>query len=662
MAQYFPGVDYLLRVIDGAAGALAPGGTLWVGDVRSLPLLEAFHASVELARAPAETPASVLRDRVRRRTARDKELLVAPELFRALPVRLPRVSGVEIRLKGGRHANEMTRFRYDVAVRVEGPPPPPAPEWRRWDPAGGLAALARELDERAPGAVALARVPDARVAGALALPEALAAHDEARSAEELRALAAEREAAAVDPAALRELAEARGYRVHARPSAWGGAGELDVLLARGDAGAALVEAVPASPPAWSAWASDPLAGKRALRLLPELRGWLRDRLPDYMVPGALVLLDGLPLTPNGKVDRRALPAPEAAGDGAYASPRTATEETLAGIWAEVLRVERVGVEDDFFALGGHSLLATRVVSRIREALGVEAPLRALFEAPTVARLAARVDDLLRAGDGVQLPPLAPAPRDGSPLPLSFAQQRLWFIHQLDPRSSAYNMPSPLRLRGPLRPDVLERVLTELVRRHESLRTVFRSVEGEPVQVIRPAGPAALPVVDLRGPGGERREAAVKRLAAAEAGRPFDLARGPLLRATLLRAGEEEWALLFTVHHVVSDGWSMSVLVREISLLYRAFARGLPSPLPEPRLQYADYAVWQRGWLAGEALERQLAFWRERLKDAPPLLEIPTDRPRPPWPASAPRSAPSCSRWRPRGRCGRSPAGRAPPCS
>jgi amino acid adenylation domain-containing protein len=626
VVQYFPGVDYLLRVVDGAVGALAAGGTLWVGDVRSLPLAEAFHASVELARAPGATPASVLRDRVRRRTAREKELLLAPELFRALPARFPRVSGVEIRLKGGRHANEMTRFRYDVAVRVEGPPPPAAPEWRRWDPAGGLAALARELDERAPAAVALARVPNARVAGALALPEALADGD-ARSAAELRALAAEREAAAVDPEALRELGEARGYRVHARPSALGGAGELDVLLARGDAGEALVEEAPASPPAWAAWASDPLAGKRARGLLPGLRSWLGERLPDYMVPGALVLLETLPLTPNGKVDRRALPAPETAADGTYAAPRTDTEAALAGIWAEVLRVERVGVEDDFFALGGHSLLATRVVSRIREALGVEVPLRTLFEAPTVARLAARTDQLLRAGAGVRLPPLRPAPREG-PLPLSFAQQRLWFIHQLEPRSPAYNMPSPLRLRGRLRPGVLERAVAELVRRHESLRTVFRSVAGEPVQVVRPAAPAALPVVDLRGIDGERREAAVRRLAADEAGRPFDLARGPLLRVALLRAGEEEWALLFTVHHVVSDGWSMGILVREVSRLYDAFARGLPSPLPEPRLQYADYAVWQRGWLAGEALERQLAFWREALGDAPPLLELPVDHPRP----------------------------------
>ncbi|HEU0077360.1 MAG TPA: amino acid adenylation domain-containing protein, partial [Longimicrobiaceae bacterium] len=583
VVQYFPGVDYLLRVIEGAVGALAPGGTLWMGDVRSLPLLEAFHASVELAQASPETPASVLRDRVRRRTAREKELLLDPELFRALPGRLPRVSGVEIRLKGGRHANEMTRFRYDVAVRVEGGPPPAAPEWIHWD--GGLTpdAVARRLDGEAPEALAIAQVPNARVEGAVALLQALAADGDARTVDELRSLAAEREAAAVDPEAFRELAEARGYRAHLRPSPRGAPGRFDVLLARDGSGAALVEEAPASPPAWAAWASDPLAGKRASRLLPELRGWLRERLPDYMVPGALVLLDRLPLTPNGKTDRRALPAPETAGDGAHAAPRTATEETLAGIWAEVLRVERVGVEDDFFALGGHSLLATRVVSRIREALGVEVPLRALFESPTVARLAERADQLLRAGTGVQLPPLRPAPREG-PLPLSFAQQRLWFIHQLDPRSPAYNMPSPLRLRGRLRPAVLERALAELVRRHESLRTVFRSAGGEPVQVILPAGPALLPVVELRGLGGGHREGAVRQLAVEEAVRPFDLARGPLLRAARLRAGEEEWALLCTVHHVVSDGWSTGVLVREMSRLYDAFARGLPSPLPEPRLQ------------------------------------------------------------------------------
>ncbi len=626
VAQYFPGVDYLLRVVEGAVGALAPGGAVFLGDLRSFPLLEAFHASVERVQAPPETPAIALRERIRRRMAREKELLLHPDLFRALPQRLPRITGVEVRLKRGRHGNEMTRFRYDVTLRVEAEVSAAAPEWRRWEEGMTIDAVARELD-RGPETLAYARVPNARVAGEVALLEALAAEGEDRSAEQLRALAAEREAAAVDPEALAELAEARGYRAQARGSARGGPGEMDVLLVREGVAAALVEEPVASPLPWSAYANDPLAGRRTRWLLPELRSWLGERLPEYMVPGALVLLDALPLTPNGKVDRRALPAPQTA-EGEHASPRTPTEEALAGIWAEVLRLERVGIDDDFFALGGHSLLATRVVSRVREALGVEVPLRTLFEAPTVAKLGERVDALLREGSAVRLPPLRPAPRDGGPLPLSFAQQRLWFIHQLEPRSPAYNMPSPLRLRGRLDVGALERALTELVRRHESLRTVFRSVEGEPVQVVRPAEPAAIPVVELRGLGDEERERTLARLAAGEAARPFDLETGPLLRAVLLRPGEEDWGLLFTLHHVVSDGWSMGVLTREISALYEAFAEGRPSPLPEPRLQYADYAVWQRGWLTGEALEAQLAYWRERLAGAPPLLELPVDHPRP----------------------------------
>ncbi|MBV9773203.1 MAG: AMP-binding protein, partial [Gemmatimonadetes bacterium] len=615
-------------MLEGAVASLAPGGTVFLGDLRSVPLLEAFHASVELAQAPDELTASAFRERVRRRVMREKELLLDPDLFRALPRRLPHVSGVEVRLKEGRYANEMTRFRYDVLLHVEADLTPAAQAWRRWEEGTPLDDVRRELEEAAPEVLGIARVPNPRVAGALALLDALRAEDGPEQVDGLRGVAADREARGVDPEAFRELAASLGYRAHARWSARGTPGEYDVLLVREDADATLVEEVVAPLP-WSAYANNPLARKRSHWLIPELRGWLKERVPDYMVPGALVLLDSLPLTPNGKVDRRALPVPETAVlDEAYLAPRTTAEEILTGIWAEVLQMERVGVEDDFFALGGHSLLATRVVSRMREAFVVEVPLRALFEAPTVARLAARVDDLLRLGTGVQLPPLRPVPRDGSPLPLSFAQQRLWFIHQLEPRSPAYNMPSPLRLRGRLEVATLERALTELVRRHESLRTVFRSVEGEPVQVIRPAELATIPVVDLCGLPGDERERTVLRLAREEMARAFDLARGPLLRATLLRPGEEEWALLFTLHHVVSDGWSMGVLVREISALYEAFAAGRPSPLPEPQLQYADFAVWQRGWLAGEVLEAQLAYWREHLAGAPPLLEIPTDHPRP----------------------------------
>jgi amino acid adenylation domain-containing protein len=626
VVQYFPGADYLLRVLEGAAAALAPGGTLWVGDVRSLPLLEAFHASVELARAGGETPVSVLRDRVRRRVARDKELLVDPEFFRALPRRLPRVTGVEMRLKHGRSGNEMMRFRYDALLRVESGAPPAAPARRRWDELGSVEAVRRVLEEEAPAALAVARVPNPRVAGALAALEALAGDAAPERVEELRALAAEREARAPDPEAFRELAEARGYRARARGSAGGGPGEYDVLLVRDGAAAALLEAVPAAPLPWSAYVSDPLASRRGRWLGPELRAWLRERLPEYMVPGALVMMDALPLTPNGKVDRRALPAPEdAVPDEAYRAPRTDVEEILAGIWAEVLGVERVGVDAGFFELGGHSLLATQVASRARQALGLEVPLRMLFEAPMLAELAGRIEELRSAGASAA-PPVLRVAREGSEgLPLSFAQQRLWMVDRLQPGSPVYNMPAALRMRGTLDVPALAGSIGELARRHEALRTVFVERGDAPVQRVRPPSPVPLPLVDLRGVRDPARHA--ERLAGEEALRPFDLARGPLLRARLLRLAMDDHVLCFTLHHVVSDGWSMDVLVREISALYGAFSRGEGSPLPELPVQYADFAVWQRAWLRGEVLEEQVGYWKRALRGAPPLLEVPLDRPR-----------------------------------
>ncbi|HLL47353.1 MAG TPA: condensation domain-containing protein, partial [Longimicrobiaceae bacterium] len=353
----------------------------------------------------------------------------------------------------------------------------------------------------------------------------------------------------------------------------------------------------------------------------ELRAWLRGRMPEHMVPGALVVLDAMPLTEHGKVDRRALPAP--AGAESYAAPATPTEEVVAAIWAEVLGRDRVGVHEDFFELGGHSLLATRVVSRVRRALGVELPLRALFDAPTVAGTAARVGAALRDRGGEPAPPLLPVPRD-RPLPLSFAQQRLWFIDRLEPGRSAYNIPGALRLRGPLDRDALERALGEVVRRHEALRTVFREVHGEPVQVVSAGAGPVLEDVDLAGAA----EAEVLRAVRAEAERPFDLAAGPLFRTKLLRLSEGEHVLLLTLHHAVGDGWSRGVLHLELEALYGALVRGEAPRLPELPVQYADYAVWQRRWLVGAALEAQTAWWRERLAGVPATLQLPTDRPRP----------------------------------
>ncbi len=628
VAQYFPDVDYLLRVLDGAVSALAPGGTVFLGDLRSLPHLEAFHASVEAAQAPDDLPAAAFRERVRGRVVREKELLLDPELFRALPRRLPRISSVEVRLKRGRHRNEMTRFRYDVLLRVESEAAAATPSWRRWDEGAGVRAVRRELEEAAPPVLGIARVPNPRVFGALALLDALRSDGEAGDAAALRAAAAEREAAGVDPDELVELGEALGYRAQARWSAGGTRGEYDVLLVRDGSDAVLVEPA-ATPLPWSAYANDPLARERSHRMVPELRSWLEERVPHYMVPSALVLLSALPLTPNGKLDRRALPAPEhGSAEERYVAPRTPAEEVLAGIWAEILRLERVGAHESFFELGGHSLLATRVMSRVRDVFGVELPLRALFEAPTVAGLAGRVEAARHAGAGSGAPPLVPLPRGGAPLPASFAQRRLWFIQQLEPRSGAYNMSHPLRLTGALDARALRRALSAVVGRHEALRTTLEERGGEPVQVIHPPAPVRVATVELRGLAAAARERESRRLAEAEARRPFDLARGPLLRTTLLRTGEEEAAALFTLHHVVGDGWSLEVLAREVSALYAAELRGEDARLPELPVQYADYAAWQRGWLSGEVLEAQVGWWRAELAGAPALLELPTDRPRP----------------------------------
>ncbi len=361
----------------------------------------------------------------------------------------------------------------------------------------------------------------------------------------------------------------------------------------------------------------------------ELRRFLKESLPEYMVPTAFVQLDQLPLTPNGKVDRAALPAFEQMAEKSvsHVEPRTAVEELLTGIWSEILKVPQVSLDDNFFELGGHSLLATQLVSRIREVFQLEVPLRLLFEQPTVALLAENIETLLHDSQSVSTaPPIESAGRE-RPLPPSFAQQRLWFIDQLESGSAFYNMPTALHLTGKLNVNALEQALGEIIRRHEILRTRFVMVEGEPAQEICEAYEVSVAVTDLSGLG-ERGAEEAKRLAQEEARCPFDLSWGPMLRAQVLRLGEEEHVVLLTLHHIVSDAWSMGVLVKEVAALYSAFSGGQPSPLPELPIQYADYAAWQRAWLGGETLEEELSYWRGQLGGELPVLELPIDHVRP----------------------------------
>ena len=365
-------------------------------------------------------------------------------------------------------------------------------------------------------------------------------------------------------------------------------------------------------------------------LTAELRRYLKERLPGSMVPSVFVRMETLPVLPSGKVDRRALPAPdrfERAQQADYRPPRTPVEETLCGIWEELLGRDPVGAEDDFFDLGGHSLLATQFVSRVQEALSVELPLSRIFQTPVLSELAEFVEQNLRRGGRHSETPLRHVSRE-QPLPLSFAQQRLWFLDQLEPGNPLYNTPGALRLKGTLDIAAFEQALNEIVRRHETLRTTFDVSQGTPIQIISAPRPLAIPLIDLSGLNEIDREREAGRLIRQEAQHRFDLSHGPLLRATLLRLLEEEHLLLFTMHHIISDGWSASVLANEATRLYAAFTGQTTAPLEELGWQYADYAVWQREWLHGETLDAQLDYWRNQFAELPPILELPLDHPRP----------------------------------
>ncbi|GHO70203.1 hypothetical protein KSC_090950 [Ktedonobacter sp. SOSP1-52] len=365
--------------------------------------------------------------------------------------------------------------------------------------------------------------------------------------------------------------------------------------------------------------------------LQELRSYLGERLPQYMLPSGLVELEQLPLTSSGKVDRRQLATltvdEEPGNQDTEQRPRNELEELVSQVWKQVLQRDQVGLQENFFELGGHSLLATQVVARLRKLLHTEVPLLLLFEAPTISLLAARLQLLLRQAQGhtQPMPPLLPVPRDQD-LPLSFAQQRLWFLHQFAPRSAAYSIPVFARLHGTLAIPALRASLSALIQRHESLRTVFEERQGQVLQRIVQQTPIPFPVIDLSGYDHQQREAAIEQLVEQEAEQPFDLRQGPLLRSWLLRLSPQEHILFLTMHHIVSDGWSMGILVQELTALYQAFRAGEPSPLPPLPIQYADYASWQRGWLQGEVLKEQIRYWTQQLNGAR-ALELPTDYPR-----------------------------------
>ncbi len=620
VVQYFPDVSYLLQVLEGVARIVKPGGTIFLGDIRNLLSLEALHTSIELHRAAADLSISQLRQQIQKSIAHEEELLVAPAFFYALVQHLPNIAHVEVRHKRGRYQNELSRFRYDVLIGI-GERVSPVREYTRlsWQNLS-LAALESLLKTTQPEVLHLVDVPNARCETQEAMVELLASMSPDETAGDLQTLLSlSVQNDGVDPEEFWALGESLAYRVEVIWNESTRSGFYDVVLKRQSDSACVTQAGELRP--WTSYANNPSQGKFASRLVPQLRAYLEEKLPSYMVPAAFVWLIEMPLTPNGKVDRKQLAKLDfdAAVTQDFVAPRNETEAAVTAIWAEVLDLDRIGVYSDFFELGGHSLRATRVISRLHKTFGIELPLRSLFKFSTVAALSEKIDSM--RGSARPLPLITRVSRERNEFPLSFAQQRLWFLDQLEPGSTAYNLALGVRLSGRLDKAALRRALAEVVRRHEVLRSSFPAPEGLAVQRVAADYELVVEEIEL---GAEEREREVERHAALEAATPFDLSTGPVLRVKLLVLEEAEHVLLVTMHHIVSDGWSLEVLVREFSHLYGSYVSGAESELPELSVQYGDYALWQREWLRGEVLEQQLGYWRKQLADVP-VLQLPTDR-------------------------------------
>ncbi|MET9503386.1 amino acid adenylation domain-containing protein [Streptomyces sp. NPDC006622] len=622
--QYFPHADYLERVIGGALRLLAPGGAVFLGDVRDLRLQRTFVTGVQAARGRAHDNPDELRRAVEHGVLLEQELLVDPDLFTVLQGRLPELTGHSVQVRRGRAHNEMTRYRYDVVLRKQGSPVHRITEagQRPW-PADGPAGLAALLGGERPAAVRVTGIPNGRIAHEAALAQAV------REGTPLPGTPA----GGVEPEELYDLAAAHGYRVWVT---WSPSDPTALEAVFADAAAAAPVDPAAGPPAGlyrsavspssraplSSFTNSPMTARDTGALIGRLREHLRGRLPDYMVPSAFVPLNALPLTPNRKLDRTALPAPDLVVSGSSREARTPQEHIVCDLFAQVLGLARVGVHDGFFDLGGHSLLATQLVARLRAMFGVELPLRVLFEASTPAGVAARLDE----GDAAR-PALERRPRPET-LPLSYAQRRLWFIHQMEGLGGMYNIPLGLRLTGTLDRQALQAALTDVVARHESLRTVFPDDGGVPRQVILAPESAKLVLHD-RAVTERELPAALERAARY----PFDLATQPPIRADLFRLTRDEHVLLLVVHHIAGDGWSLGPLAGDLARAYAARTAGAGPDWDELPVQYADYTLWQNRLLgdhddADSLLARQLAYWKQQLEGAPAALELPTDRPRP----------------------------------
>jgi non-ribosomal peptide synthase protein (TIGR01720 family) len=623
VVQYFPDLGYLRRVLEGAVERVAPGGAIFVGDVRNLPLLRAFHASVQLFQAPAGLTRAQLRDRVEQRLREEEELVIAPAFFLALARRLRRISHVQVLPKRGSSGNELTAFRYDVVIHVEGPAPAAAGvRWHDWQAqALSLDAVRELLAAAEEPCLGFSRVPNARVRAAVEAVTALGAAEGPELAEELRTQEGDAPRGEVQPEQLLALAAELGWKLELSWATGRTDGSLDIVFSRGPMAAAPSGAFAGLVPAEElkeeqGFANQPLRGMAARGLASQLRTLARQSLPEYMVPAEFVMLEGLPLTPNGKVDRRKLPSMDPRRTGArvsYTPPRNPQEEALAEAWAQVLGLGRVGIHDNFFELGGDSILSIQVVSRVRAA-GLHVTSRQIFQHQTIAGLvqAVRETPAAQADQG----------RVTGEAPLTPIQH--WFFEQELEESHHFNQAVLLEARQPLDAACLSEALTALVAHHDALRFQY-SREGS-LWRQRDAGDRAAPAferVDLSSVPVAQQGASIEAAVDAAQAR-LDIQRGPLIRVVLFDVGERRpQRLLVVIHHLVVDGVSWRVLLEDLQAAYLQRAAGEPILLPPKTASFREWAELLVSRAQQPAMQGELERWVELLGG--PHTPLPVDR-------------------------------------
>nr|WP_242294988.1 non-ribosomal peptide synthetase [Bacillus cereus group sp. BfR-BA-01381] len=638
--QYFPSIEYLVRVLEESVKLIDSKGSIFLGDIRSLPLVEAFHTKVEMHHSKTNVTIEQFKKNIENRIKQDNELVIDPEFFYALQRHMPEINEVVILPKMGEFANELTSFRYDVVLKIGTEPVLktnyPSLDWNKDNLS--LPLIRKQLENEDTRILEVNNIKDARVNKDILLIDLLKNNLEIKTVADLRTLLEkENEDIGLNPEDFWRVAAELSYDVEIKLSEPVISGCFNIIFKR----QGLIEPlnqnqirtnnIKREVKSWKIYSNNPLQKKFVNTVVPEIKSYLKSKLPDYMIPSYFVLMDRFSLTPNGKVDRSKLPIPSReridSESADYCMPRNPIEELVAGIWTELLNVNKIGIYENFFDLGGHSLLATQIVSRLRNILQIEVTVRSIFDAPSIAGLSEKIYALMGVEYKNQIPQTTINETEIK-RPLSFAQQRLLFLEEFTSGKSLYSIPVALRLKGPLNVKVLQQALNEITRRHQALRTVFDNIKGEQVQIIKPHQGFNLSIKDFTEYPKEQRDLLVKQFIKSEVIRPFDLVQGPLFRTYLIYVDKTEYVLLLNMHHIISDGWSMGVLAKELFTLYEAFSIGDESPLPDLPIQYVDYAVWQREWLKEEVLEHQLAYWKKQLRGELPVLDLSTNLTRP----------------------------------